>query len=87
MKSKSVTASEDKNGLLLNSRLKSCPKGLNVAYLSEITARMLTFRDRIADITYCADITLLLYATSDGLSLTAAFFCADFLHFSALNAI
>ena len=32
------------------------------------------FRDRIDDVTYSADVTLFLYATSGGLSLTEAFF-------------
>ena len=34
----------------------------------------LMFRDRTADVTYCANVTLFLYATSGGLSLTVAFF-------------
>ena len=59
----------------------------NVVYLSEITTRTLTFRDRTADVTYCADVTLLLHATSGGLSLTAAFFWTNFSRFIALNAI
>ena len=45
------------------------------------------FRDRTADVTYCADVTLFLHARSGGLSLTAEFFCADLLRFIALNAI
>ena len=50
----------------MNYRLKkSCPKGFNVVYLSEITTTTLTFRDRNADVTYCADVTLFLHATSD----------------------
>ena len=51
-------------------------KILNVVYLSEITMKTLTFRDRTADVTYCADVTLFL---SGRLSLTVVFFCADFL--------
>ena len=31
---------------------------LNVVYLSEITVTTFTFRDRTADVTYCADVTL-----------------------------
>ena len=61
-----------------------------MVYLSEITAATLTFRDRTADVTYYADETLFLHATSDGLSLTVAIpFCADFLRFFfvASNAI
>ena len=60
---------------------------LNVVYLSEITAKTLTFCDRTDDVTYCADVTLFLQATSGGLSLTATFFGTDFLRFIALNAI
>ena len=57
------------------------PKGLNVVYVSEITATTLTYRDRTTDVIYCADVTLFLHATSGGLSLTAvlrrflAFYC------------
>ena len=47
----------------------------------------LTFRDGTADVSYCADATLFLHATSGGLSLTAAFFLCRFLHFIALKAI
>ena len=50
-------------------------------------ARTLTFRDRTANVTHCAEVTLFLHATSGGLSLTAAFFCADSLHLIALNVI
>ena len=53
---------------------KSCPKGFNVVYSSEIMETMLTFRDRTADIIYCAVATLFLHTTSGGLSLTAASF-------------
>ena len=59
----------------------------NVVYLSEITAKALTFCDRTDDVTYCADVTLFLHATSGALSLTAAFFWTDFSRFIALNAI
>ena len=47
-------------------------------YSSEITVRTLTFRDRTAEISYCADVTLFLHTTSGGLPLTAAFLV--FLH-------
>ena len=59
----------------------------NIVYLSEITARTLTFRDGTADITYCADVTLFLHATSGGIPLTATFFWTDFSRSIALNAI
>ena len=42
--------------------------------MSEITPKTLKFHDRTADVTYCADITFFLHATSGGLSLTVAFF-------------
>ena len=70
-----------KNGLFMKSGLKSCQKAENVAYLSEITARTLTFFDGTADVTYCADVTLFLHATSSGLSLSAAFSLCRFLAF------
>ena len=54
-------------------------KGLRCSILSKITAMMLMFRDRIADVTYCADVMLFLHATSGGLSLTAAFSLRRFL--------
>ena len=57
----------------MNSLLKVWPKGLNVVYLSEIMVTTLTFQDRTADVTYCADLTLFLHTMSGGLSLTAAF--------------
>ena len=63
-----------KNGMFMNYGLKVLPKDLRCSILSKITARMLTFRDRTADITYCADVMLFLHATSGGLSQTAAFF-------------
>ena len=62
-----------KNGLLMNSGLKVLPKGLKCIYLSGIMARMLMFLDGTGDVTYCADVRLFLHATSDRLSLTAAF--------------
>ena len=46
----------------------------NVVNLSKINARTLTLRDRTADVTYCADVTLILEATSGGLLLIATFF-------------
>ena len=65
----------------MSSQLKVLPKGLNVVYLSEIMATMLTVCDQTADVTDCADVTLFLHATSDGLSLSAAFFLRRFLAF------
>ena len=47
----------------MNSGLKVLPKGLRCSILSKITARMLTLRDRFADATYCADVTLFPHAT------------------------
>ena len=67
------------NGLFINFGLKVLSKGLNVAYLSEITT--LTFRDGTADVTYCADVTLFLHVMSGGLSPTAAFSLHRFLAF------
>ena len=58
-----------------------------MVYLSEITARTLTFRGRTADVTYCADVTLLLHTTSGRQTQTAAFFWTDYSRFMALNAI
>ena len=57
--------------------------------LSEITVRTLTFRGRTADVTYCADVTLFLHATSGRLHTmpTAAFFWTDFSRVIALNVI
>ena len=55
--------------------------------MSKITARTLTFGDRTADVLFCAEATLFLDATSGGLLLIAAFFCADLMRFIALNAI
>ena len=57
----------------MTSGLKVLPKDLRCSILSKITARMLTFRDRPADVIYCADLMLFLHATSGGLSLTGAF--------------
>ena len=51
----------------MNSGLKVLPKGLSSSILSNITARMLTFHDRTADVTYCAEVTLFLHTMSDGL--------------------
>ena len=65
----------------MNSGLKGLQKGLRCSTLSKITAGMLTFRDRTKDVTYCADVTLFLHATSGGLSLTAAFSLRRFLAF------
>ena len=62
----------------MNSELK---KGLRYTILSKITTMMLAFRDRTADIAYCADLTLFLHATSGGLSQTAAFSLRRFLAF------
>ena len=45
-------------GIFMNSGLKVLPKGLRCSILSKITARMLTFRDRTADVTYCDDVTV-----------------------------
>ena len=67
----------------INSRVL-CPKGLNVLYLSEITMTTLAFRDRSADITYCANVMLFLHAASSGLSVTVTFFTGPI---SCLNAI
>ena len=39
------------------------------------------FRDRTADITYCADVTLFVHEMSGWLSLTAAFYLHRFLAF------
>ena len=47
-------------------------------YSSEITVTALTVSDRASDVTYCADKTLFLHATSGGLSLTTVFFCLAF---------
>ena len=66
---------------------KSCPKSLNVVYMSEITTTTLTFRNRTADITYCAEVMLFLHTMSGWLSLTRHFVCNDFLRYIALNAI
>ena len=62
-------------------------KVLNVVYLSEVTARTSTFRDRTADVSYCADLTLFVHTSSVGLSQTAAFFWTDFSRVIALNGI
>ena len=62
-----------KIGIFMNFGLKVLQKDFRCSILSKITARMLTFHDRTADITYCTDVTLFLHATSGGLALTAAF--------------
>ena len=69
----------------MNSGSKVLPKGLRCSIMSKITARMLTFRDRTADVTYCADVTLFLHTTSGGLSQTAAFSLRRFLAFHCFN--
>ena len=51
-------------------------KVYNEVYLSEITARTLTFRDRTAD-SFIAIVVHFLHATSSGLSVTVAFFSAS----------
>ena len=51
-------------------------------------AMMLTFPDQTADVTYCADVTL--FSARDirqAITDCGIFFCADFLNFTALNAI
>ena len=55
----------------MNSWLKVLSKRLNIVYFSEITVMTLTFRDRTAGVTYCAD----------------GFFYADFLRVIALNVV
>ena len=67
----------------MNSRRKILPKTL----LAEITATTLTFRDRTADVTYCADITLFCTRYQVGCHWLRHFFCANFLRVIALNAI
>ena len=52
---------------------------VKVVYLSEITVTTLTFRDRTADVTYCADVTLFLHATSGGCHRFRHFLWPDFL--------
>ena len=68
-------------GLLFSPLFYEFSGKVNVVYLSEIMAMTLTFHDRTADITYCADATLFLHATSGGLSLTAGFFLQRFFAF------
>ena len=70
-----------KNGIFMNSGWKVMPKGLRWSILSKITARMLTFCDQTADITYCADVMFFLHLTSGRLSQTAAFSLHQFLMF------
>ena len=62
-----------KNGIFMNSGLEVLPKGLRCSILSKITVRMLTFRDRTADVIYYADVTLFLRAFS--LRRFLAFYC------------
>ena len=54
--------------------LKVLPKRFNVVYLSEIMAVTLLFCNRTVDVIYWADVKLFLQVTSEGLSLTVAFF-------------
>ena len=70
-----------KNGIFMNSGLKVLPEGLGCSILSKITARMLACCDRTTDVTYWADVTLLLPAMSGRLSLTAAFSLRRFFEF------
>ena len=65
----------------MNDGLKVLPNGLRCRILYKITARMLLFRDRTADVTYCADVTLFLHVTSGGLSLSLAFSLRRFIAF------
>ena len=58
----------------MNYWLKVLPKRFkNVVYLSEIMVRTLTFRDRTADVTYCADVTLFLQHFSAPISCVLLF--------------
>ena len=59
----------------MNSGLKVLPNGLRCSILSKITARMLKFCERTAD------VTLFLHATPCGPLLTAAFSLRGFLAF------
>ena len=61
------------NRFFMNSGFKVLPKGLWCSILSKIMARMLMFRDRTTDVTYCANVMLFLHAKSGRKSLTAAF--------------
>ena len=63
-----------KNGLFMNSGLKVLPKGLKCSIL------VWNYGEDV-DVTYCAAVTLLLHATSGGLSLTVAFSLCRFLAF------
>ena len=67
----------------MNSGLKIFRKDLRCSILSKTTVRMLTCRDRTADITY--SLTLFLHATSDGLSQTVAFALLRCLTFHCLK--
>ena len=55
----------------MNSRLKVLAKRFKMSEIT--TSTSLTFRDLIADVTYCVDVTPFLHATSGGQSLTASF--------------
>ena len=72
----------------MNSGLKVMPKGLRRSILSKIMVRMLTFRDRTTDVTYCPDV-MLFFCTRRQADYHRLwhFLCADFLRFIALNAI
>ena len=64
---------------------KSCQKCLNVVYLSEFTATILTYHDRKADVTNHVNVPLFLHATSG--TDCSIFFLRRFLAFYASNAI
>ena len=64
---------------LMNSGSKTSPKGLRLSTLVWTYVKRLTFHVRTADITYCADETLFLHATSGGLPSTEAFCLCWFL--------
>ena len=70
----------------MNFGLKVLPKGLRCSILSKITARMLPFRDRTADVTCCVNVTLFLHAMSGGLSLPTAFSLRRFLVFHCFKS-
>ena len=61
-----------KNGLFMNSWLKVLPEGLKCSILVRNYGEDINV-PRTSDVTYCADVTLFLHATSGRLSLTAAF--------------
>ena len=72
----------------MNSGLKVLPKGLRCSFLSKIMARMLKFRNRTADVTFCADV-IFFFCTRHQVDYHRLrhFLCADFLRLVALNAI